>query len=132
MGGRRRLRAVPQRVFPDHRGPDGVALRRFYAALAADLPLDTPLLRLEASRVSTLGVLALNATRALTAAQQARATGKGRRPSPREIERLARRQGLADTSYSQALAALRELATTTRARVPASPAELLKEIGHGR
>jgi hypothetical protein len=33
---------VPQRVFPDHWGSDGVALRRFYAALAEDVSLDTP------------------------------------------------------------------------------------------
>jgi hypothetical protein len=121
MGGKRRLRAGLQRVYPDHRGPDGVAYRRYYAALAEELPLATPLLRLEASRAAMLGVLALNATRALTAAQ-AKARGNGRRPSPRAIERLARRQGLADGSYSQALDKLRELFAR---RKPVSLAERL-------
>ena len=107
MGGRRRLRAGLERVFPDHRAPEGVIYRRVFAALAEELPLATPLLSLEASRVAMLGVLALNATRTLVAKQAHARHGKGRRPSPREIERLARRQGLADASYSQALDKLR-------------------------
>lgn len=101
---------MPERAFPDERAADAVARRRFYAALAEAFPLTTPLVRHEAARVALLRVLAQNATRALLDAQRARAKGKGRRPNPRAIERLARRQGLADASYSQALDKLRELA----------------------
>ena len=59
MGGQRRPRAVPQRVFADHRGPDAVAHRRYYAALQEELPLTTTLLRYEGSRVALLAVIAL-------------------------------------------------------------------------
>src|SRR5262245_21312264 len=122
MGGLRRPRTVPERVYADHRTAEAVAHRRLYAVLVSEFPLTTALLRYEASRVATLGVLATKATRALCDAQRARANGRGRRPSPREIERLARRQGLADASYSQALDKLRGLAAH---RTPTHPDELL-------
>jgi hypothetical protein len=70
----------------------------------------TPLTRLEAGRVAVAWVNFAAATRALTAARREREQGKGRRPSAQTIERLSRRQGLADASYSQALGKLRELA----------------------
>jgi hypothetical protein len=56
-------------------------------------------------------------------AQRARRIGTGRRPSVQAIEKLARRQGLADTSYAAALAALRELVSAHRK--PASIADLV-------
>jgi hypothetical protein len=126
-GGKRRLRAVPARIFPDHRGTDAVVHRRFYAALAEDLPLPTPLLRSEGSRVALLHVLAVNAARALVVAQAASTRGRGRRPSPQAIERLARRAGLADGSYSVALDKLRALALA-QPRVPATPEELMAAL----
>jgi hypothetical protein len=49
------------------------------------------------------------ASEALEAARQSRESGKGRRPSVHQIERLARRQGLANGDYSQALGQLRQL-----------------------
>lgn len=52
--------------------------------------------------------------------------GPGRRPGSRDVERLSRRQGLADGSYAQAVARLEELAGRNGhgSRVP-TPAELL-------
>lgn len=114
-GGKRRLRAVPARVFVDHRCPDAVEHRRIYAALHEELSLTTTLLRYEGSRVALLGVIARNAGRALMAHQAQARDGKGRGgPSPRDLERLLRRQGLADGSFSQALDKLRELASRKR------------------
>lgn len=110
MGGRRRLKAGAPRVLGRHHGTEGRAYRRVYDALAAALDLATSLLRYEAGRVAALAVQMEAATRALVDAQRARRAGRGRRPSPRELERLARRQGLADQSYSQALEKLRALA----------------------
>jgi hypothetical protein len=108
-GGYRRLRALPARVFLDHRTADAVAHRRFYAVLDEEMPLTTPLLRHEASRVAMLAVIRTNSARALLAAQ-AQARHSPGHPSRREIERLARRAGLDDGSYSQALDKLRALA----------------------
>jgi len=49
------------------------------------------------------------ASRALEAVRRARENGKGRRPGSRDLERAARREGLADGGYSQALDKLRTL-----------------------
>ncbi len=118
MGGRRRLRAGAPRLLGRHAGRDGRAYARFYAALEADLgPFASELVRFEAGRVA-VAMLNLEATtRALAAARRARESGKGRRPSTRDVERLARRQGLADQSYAQALDKLRALV----ARTPTAP-----------
>ena len=63
------------------------------------------------------------ASRALEAARRQRTTGKGRRPSERRIERLARRVRLEDGSYQAALDRLREL--TAAARRPLSLADVI-------
>jgi len=97
----------------------------------AEFPLTTAPLRLEASRVAALHVLAINATKALLDAQRLRATGKGRRPNAHAIERLYRRQGLADQSYSQALDKLREMASQ-RPRISSTPDDLLDAISKER
>lgn len=131
MGGRRSLKAGAPRLLGLHDGRDGRAFRRAYAALEVALgPFPPGLLRLEAGRVAVAWANLEAATRALAAARRARERGKGRRPSVRELERLARRQGLADQTYSQALDKLRELAIG-QTRQPRSGAELLALRRHG-
>jgi len=110
MGGRRLLKGGAPRLLGRHDGLEGWAYRRAFDALAEAFDLPTPLLRFEAGRVAALRVQLEAATQALTAAQRARRIGRGRRPNAQAIERLARRQGLADGSYSQGLEKLRELA----------------------
>lgn len=124
MGGRRQLKAHAPRFLGRHDGRDGRAYYRCFAALEADLgPFTSALVRFEAGRTAVAMVNLTLATEALTAARRARDRGKGRRPGPRELERLARRQGLADTSYSQALDRLRELVATRR-----GPADLARRL----
>jgi hypothetical protein len=110
MGGRRPLKAGAVRLLGKHDGASGRAFRRAYDALVTEYGPFTPLGCLEASRVAVAWVNLEAATRALEAARAARERGKGRRPSTRDVERAARRQGLADQSYSQGLDKLRALA----------------------
>jgi hypothetical protein len=111
MSGKRRLKADAPRLLGKHDGEAGRAFRRHYDGLEAELgPFRSHLLRFEAARVAVAGVNLEAATRALATARRARESGKGRRPSPRDLERLSRRQGLADATYSQALDKLRALA----------------------
>ena len=83
--------------------------RHLFAMLEAEMGPFTPLVRLEAWRLAALGVEFTLATRALTAARREREKGKGRRPNPRQIERYARRAGLANLTYTQGLDRLRGL-----------------------
>jgi len=87
---------------------NGKAYRRAYAALAETFQLDTALLRLEAGRVAALRVQMETTILTLAEAQRARRDGKGRRPNLREIERLSRRAGFADGTYTLALDRLRQ------------------------
>jgi hypothetical protein len=114
-GGRKPLALGKPRLLGYQGGVDGRAYHRAYAALDQEFLLMTPLLRLEAGRVAVAWVNFVAATRALTAARREREHGKGRRPSAQVIERLSRRQGLADASYSLALGKLRELAPVRQA-----------------
>ena len=114
MGGRRPLKASAPRLLSRHDGAEGREYRRAYDALAEEFDLRTPLLRLEAGRVAVAWCQLVATTKALSVAQRERRVGRGRRPGGREIERLARRQGLADGSYSQALDKLRGLASTRK------------------
>jgi hypothetical protein len=109
MGGRRRLSAGLQRLYPDHREVEAVAHRRLFSALEAELGPFTPLARLEAWRLAALGVEFTLATRALAVTRREREKGRGRRPGPRLIERYARRARLANLSYSQGLDRLRAM-----------------------
>ena len=109
MGGRRRLRAGAPRMLGRHDGVRGRWFRHAWTALVAEYGPFTGLARLEAGRVALAWVNLEAATEALEAARRAREEGRGRRPSPHAIERLYRRQGLADQSYSQALTQLRAL-----------------------
>jgi hypothetical protein len=123
MGGRRPLKGGAPRVLGKHAGLEGRAYRRAYSALEAEYGPFSALGRLEAGRVAALHVQLQAATAALMQAQRARRLGKGRRPNAQAVEKLARRQGLADTSYAAALTALREMVGTHR--TPASIADLV-------
>jgi hypothetical protein len=80
-----------------------------YAALEVDYgPFTSELVRMDAGRVALSWVNLRAATEALDAARLL-TRGHGRRPSPKHIERLARRQGLADMSYAAALDKFRAL-----------------------
>jgi hypothetical protein len=113
-----------------HHGADGRAYRRAWEALCLEFghPEPKSLTRLEMGRVCVCWTALEAATESLANARQARAEGKGRRPSDRDIERLARRQGLADSSYAAALDKLREMVGP---RPPATLAAELKRQGNG-
>ena len=131
MGGRKVLRRGAPRLLGSHDGVQGRAYARAYADLDAALgPFPTRLLRFEAGRVALARVNLAAASRIRAAARHARETGRGRRPSLPQLERLQRRQALQDQSYGQALAQLRELVAATRR--PASVAELIAQQGSGR
>src|SRR5688572_29464500 len=114
MPGRGMLSGGAPRLLGCHNGARGKAYRRAYNALAAEFQLASPLARLEAGRVAVAWTNLVAATEALEVGRMARETGKGRKPGAKEIERLARRQGLADTSYATALDKLRELISAHR------------------
>ena len=113
MAGRRPLKGGAMRMLGNHHGFAGKAYRRSWDALEAHFGPETlaePLMKLEAGRVAAAWVNVEEATRALQAARQERANGRGRRPGVRDLERLSRRQGLADGSYSAAFTRFSELA----------------------
>jgi len=126
MAGRRRLSGGKPRLLGNHHGTPGLWYSECWAALSELAPL-TGLLRLEAGRVCVAWVQFRAATEALQLARRVRKDGKGRRPGGRDIERLARRQGLADGSYSQALDRFRGLVGSHPARSSASPMELMRQ-----
>jgi hypothetical protein len=111
MGNRRSLSGGLPRLLAEHRSPEGAQYRRAYQALEAEHgPFRTATLRFAAGRVALLEVSLTASSRALDAARRQRTSGKGRRPSERQLERLARRVGLDDGSYQAALDRLREMA----------------------
>jgi hypothetical protein len=124
-----RLRSGLPRLLPDHRGIEGRLYRESYRALIAEFGAPaSDLDRLELARVAALSAQAQLAMRALLSGTQTRRVGKGRKPNARQIERLARRQGLADGSYVQALEKLRERVAAAQRRKPKTGAELLAQI----
>ncbi len=129
MPSRKPLKGGAPRLYGNHSGTEGRAYRVAYDTLAAEFALTTPLLRFEAGRVAALMVQLTLTTRALVAAQRHRRAGRGRRPNVQQIERLARRQGLSDASYSQAVDKLRDLAAAQRNGHGASIDELLRRVG---
>jgi hypothetical protein len=105
-----RLRGGLVRVFEDHRSSLATALRREFRAVVDGLEIDgDELLQREASRVATLKIKAIEATRTWAELVERRRAGRGRRPSVRAVERAARRMALDDQSAAQAMAQLREL-----------------------
>jgi hypothetical protein len=122
------------RLLGRHDGAAGHVYRREWAALREAYDLNPPLARLLAGRVCVAAVNLSASTAALVDARRALARESGRRPSGRDLERLARRQGLAEGSYHQALDRLRALVERDRAfgyaaRVGASPLAALRQPG---
>jgi len=105
----RPLKGGAPRALGTHAGIEGRLYRRAYEALEAELGPFSAFGRLEAGRVAALYVQLQAATTALVQAQRARRMGKGRRPNVHQVERLARRQGLVNGDYNQALTRLQEL-----------------------
>jgi hypothetical protein len=112
MGGRRRLAGGFTPWLPDHRGQDGRAFRRYVsAALELVGPLNgSERTRAEVRRYAIAGVAYDPAAMAWGAAVAARERGRGRRPSARQVERAARRLGLAEQTLTAASARLEALA----------------------
>jgi hypothetical protein len=126
MAGRRRLRAGAPRLLGKHDGLRGKWYRECWAALLAEFGALEGLRRLEGGRVAVAWVQLRQATAALEEARRGASEGRGRRPGARDLERLARRQGLADASYSQALDKLTVLCQPHR-KTP-TPADLVERL----
>ena len=124
MGVRMPLKGGAPRLLGNHGGVAGRRYRRAYDTLASEFPLTTPFLRYEAGRVAALRVEFEAAMLALADVRRKRREGRGRRPNTKLVEQLARRAGLADNSYSQALDKLRDLAAKA-SRKPTTGADLL-------
>ncbi len=130
MGSRATLNDGVPKLLGNHGGWEGRAFRRAYESLLAEYgPFGSQFLRFEAARVAVCSLQFERATRELTTAQRKRRCAKGRRPNLQQLERLARRQGLADSSYGTALSKFQELvARNGHRRPPLSPSELLASI----
>lgn len=128
MSGRRPLKGGAPRLLSNHNLVAGRWYRECWDALDAELGPFTGLLRLEAGRVCVAWTQFRAATLALEAIKASRAHGRGRRPNDRQVERAARRQGLADGSYSQALERLRAQAGRRGRGAEASVDALLAQV----
>ena len=113
-------------MLDNHGGVEGKSFRRAYDALEAQFgPFLNEFIRNEAGRCALAWVQLQRASRELVLLQRKRRTGRGRKPNERQIERLARRQGLADGSYQSAVRRLEELV----ARQPRSMSgDVLEEL----
>ena len=122
------------KLFPDGRARVAQEYRRCFEGLVTDLGLDAGhLLRDEAARAAGLVIRARVAGRAWGLAVEQRRVGRGRRPSERRVERLARRAALDDLAASHALDRLRELATKRNGHRVPTPTEVLEQMtGDGR
>jgi hypothetical protein len=111
--GRRRLRGGFAVWLPDHRGTDGVLFRRYLKAgveLIGGVLNGSELHRVEVRRYAIAGVVYERAARAWGEAVARREHGRGRRPSRRDVERTARRLGLAEQTFTAAAQRLEALA----------------------
>jgi hypothetical protein len=123
----RALRRLIRQMFPDGRCAKAVAFRRDYRMLDKQLgPFDEAMLP-HAAGVVIFQHAFQDATREVQRMQEARAHGRGRRPTAAAIERLKRRQGLSWQSFDQARRRLEELAASNPKR--GSLADLLSEPG---
>jgi hypothetical protein len=97
------------RVYRDHRTGIGAAYRRVYVAIAREHgPFDPgSLWALQAAQAASLWLSFVAATESLTEARERRASDRGRRPSPRQIDRLEHRQQVASRAFAEALDALK-------------------------
>jgi hypothetical protein len=130
MGSRRALKGGAPRLLDHHGGTEGKAYRRAFDALDAEFGPLTPLGCLEAGRTAAAYLQLQTTTRALVGAQRKRRLARGRTLNPKDLERLARRQGLADASYSQALDKLRELTAPAKRRTT-TPEDLVARLRAG-
>jgi hypothetical protein len=108
MGGRGRLAAGRPRRFGREDAVTSWVARQTWATLCAEYDLSRPLARDLAGLVMVAAVNLDASTKALATARRTRAEGAGRRPSSRDIERLARRQGIDTVAYAAALDRLRD------------------------
>lgn len=130
MGSKPRLRGGFKAWLPDHRLAHGRLYARY---LRAGLELlgvaslnDSELLRLEVERFAKAALLHDQATRHWADLLNRRETGKGRRPNERQVERAARRVGLADMTMKECTGRLEELAGR---RKPLDLAQRLSQQG---
>jgi hypothetical protein len=131
MGNRApRYRGLPFRS-EDGRSAEEVLQRKLFVLIedAIGGPLQG-LVRREAWRVSGLGVDEQAASRALAVARHRREHGKGRRPSARLLERLARRAALANSTYTSNLERLRGLAQALGRNGHRTAPEVLLDQAH--
>ena len=110
MAGRRLLKNGAPRLLDNHAGREGRDYYRAYTALEQMFgPFLNEFIRNEAGRCALAWVQLQRASRELVAMQRKRRTGRGRKPNERQIERMARRQGLSDGSYQSAVRRWEEL-----------------------
>jgi hypothetical protein len=104
MSGKSPLKSGAPRLLGNHGGVEGKAYRRAYDSLEQEFgAFRNDFVRYEAGRVAVARIQFERSTRELVLAQRKRRVAKGRRPNERMIERMARRQGLADMTYSAAV-----------------------------
>lgn len=127
MPSQRVLPCGAPRVFGNHGGHEGHIYRHCYEGLAATYgPFESEHLKFEAARAALAMMQLQTATAALVDLQRARRTGKGRRPSLRDVERAARRQGLADNTFASAMSRLEQVVAAIN-RKPRTIAELVAQ-----
>ena len=131
MRGLHRLRDGAPRLLASHAGAAGKRYRECWVALLQEFGELGGLRRLEAGRVCSLWVQWRASMDAWHRAQRAREKARGRTHSVAAVERLARRAGLADGSYSQALDRLRLLVAATASKRKPSPADLTARLRAG-
>ncbi len=123
---RRRLVGGIPRLLPDHRTRAARVYREHLAMLAQQYTIDTEFKLDAAGRVALARVLRDAAVKALLEAQHQRATGRGRKPSAREVERLAKRQGLQAADYERALDRLERVCGGPASRASGDLAKLIQ------
>lgn len=112
MGGRRRLKGGYSVWLSDHSTPEGFMARQYLRAgeEIVGQPNGSERLRLEIRKYAITGMAFETAARTHAELIDQRQRGKGRRPSLRQVERAARRLGLADMTLREATARLEALA----------------------
>lgn len=125
-GGRRRLKGGYSVWLPDHSHPEGYIARRYLKAgeEIVGTPNGSEWLRIEIRRYAIAGVAYELAAQQHGDLVNQRTRGKGRRPNLRQVERAARRLGLAESSLKDATVRLEEIAGKASQRTP-SVAELV-------
>src|SRR5262245_50793036 len=112
MGGRRRVAGGFSVWLPDHRHREGHMFRRYLAAAQEIVgPLNgSERLRIEIQQYAIAGIMHERAARTWAEMVAKRDHGKGKRPNSRQVERAARRVGLAAITLKEVTARLEALA----------------------